>query len=181
MRFPRIRLSALLTVITIVPAVLLASFLLVFGVAELVSPDVPDRALARNTLNCTAIILTELADAWATLGAALALLLDPGANRYDLGRWQVNLIYRSPVHNEHTPDSDDKSWHLYSCAADLQVFPVRTVTKPDGTKDFANDEERQAAEDFHAYLIDLAETLGFLTETREASGIGHVHVYRPCR
>lgn len=50
MRFPHKRRYTLLFVITIIPAVLLASFFLFLGVVTLISPDVPERALAENTL-----------------------------------------------------------------------------------------------------------------------------------
>ena len=58
MRFPHKRLCTLLSVITIIPAVLLASFFLFFGVANLISPDVPSSYLAENTLVCAMLILT---------------------------------------------------------------------------------------------------------------------------
>ncbi len=60
MRFPNIRRYSLLAlaVITIIPAVLLASFFLLFGVPSLISPDVSEEYLAKNTLNCAMFILT---------------------------------------------------------------------------------------------------------------------------
>jgi len=60
MRFPNIRRYSLLAlaVITIIPAVLLASFFLFLGVVNLISPDVPERALGENTLVCAILILT---------------------------------------------------------------------------------------------------------------------------
>ena len=58
MHFPHERLYTLLFVITIIPAVLLASFFLLFGVANLISPDVPSSYLAENTLVCAMLILT---------------------------------------------------------------------------------------------------------------------------
>ena len=58
MRFPHKRRYTLLFVITIIPAVLLASFFLFLGVVNLISPDVPERALAENTLVCAMLILT---------------------------------------------------------------------------------------------------------------------------
>ena len=58
MLFPNLRRYSLLSVITIIPAVLLASFFLFFGVANLISPDVPSSYLAENTLVCAMLILT---------------------------------------------------------------------------------------------------------------------------
>jgi hypothetical protein len=43
---------------TLIPAVLLASFFLLVGVANLISPDVPEDALAENTRVCAMFILT---------------------------------------------------------------------------------------------------------------------------
>ena len=43
---------------TLIPAVLLASFFLFLGVVSLISPDVPEDALAENTLVCAMFILT---------------------------------------------------------------------------------------------------------------------------
>lgn len=56
MRFPHKR--SYLFVITIIPAVLLASLFLFLGVVSLISPDVPERALAENTLAGAMLILT---------------------------------------------------------------------------------------------------------------------------
>jgi len=58
MRVPRKPLYALLLVITIVPAVLLASVFLFWGVHSLLNPFVPQELLAENTLVCAALILT---------------------------------------------------------------------------------------------------------------------------
>jgi hypothetical protein len=46
--------------ITIVLGVLLAAFLLLFGVANLINPDVPDNYLEQNTRVCVMFILTGL-------------------------------------------------------------------------------------------------------------------------
>jgi len=56
MRFPHKR--SYLFVITIIPAVLLVSLFLFLGVVNLISPDVPERALAENTLVSAMLILT---------------------------------------------------------------------------------------------------------------------------
>ena len=58
MRVPRKPLYALLLVITIVPAVLLASVFLFWGVHSLLNPFVPQELLAENTLVCAVLILT---------------------------------------------------------------------------------------------------------------------------
>ena len=49
-----------LFVITIIPAVLLVSLFLFLGVVNLISPDVPERALAENTLVGAMLILTAV-------------------------------------------------------------------------------------------------------------------------
>ena len=56
MRFPHKR--SYLSVITIILAVLLVSLFLFLGVVNLISPDVPERALAENTLVSAMLILT---------------------------------------------------------------------------------------------------------------------------
>jgi len=58
MRFPHKR--SYLFVITIIPAVLLVSLFLFLGVVNLISPDVPERALAENTLVSAMLILTAV-------------------------------------------------------------------------------------------------------------------------
>lgn len=58
MRFPRKPLHTLLLVITIIPAVLLASVFLFWGVNSLLNPFVPGELLAENTLACAVLILT---------------------------------------------------------------------------------------------------------------------------
>ncbi len=50
----------ILNVITIVLGVLVASFLLLFGVGNLIIPDVPDSYLNQNTRVCIMLILTGL-------------------------------------------------------------------------------------------------------------------------
>ena len=56
MRSPHKR--SYLFAITIIPAVLLVSLFLFLGVVNLISPDVPEAALAENTLVCATLILT---------------------------------------------------------------------------------------------------------------------------
>lgn len=87
------------------------------------------------------------------------------------GAWQVNSIYRNPVNNRyHTPGSDPASWHQFGCAADLQTFPFPR----------SNHADTVAATDNWTLLDRLARHMGFHDETRKGSGIGHVHVQRPC-
>ena len=56
--FRRKRLHTLLLVISAIPAVLLASVFLFWGVHSLLNPFVPQELLAENTLVCAALILT---------------------------------------------------------------------------------------------------------------------------
>ena len=58
MRSRHERLIILLLVFTVVPAVLLASVFLFWGVHSLFTPFVPGELLAQNTLSCAAFILT---------------------------------------------------------------------------------------------------------------------------
>ena len=58
MRFPHKRLHTLLLVITIVPAVLLASVFLFWGVHSFFNPFVPEELLVENTLVCAVLVLT---------------------------------------------------------------------------------------------------------------------------
>jgi len=51
---------SLLNIITIILGVLIASFLLLFGVANLINPDVPDKYLDQNIRVCVMFILTSL-------------------------------------------------------------------------------------------------------------------------
>jgi hypothetical protein len=106
----------------------------------------------------------------------------------DPATWQVNVIYRNPVHNRrHVPGRDLDSFHQDGCAADLQTFPVPRNSPADN----------QFALDFWTRLRDLAVGRGFETEalgtiiraangdiigTRGGSGLGHVHVeLDPCQ
>jgi hypothetical protein len=65
MRFPHKRLRTLLLVITIIPAVLLASVFLFWGVHSLFNPFVPEELLAENALVCAVLILTAAAMIYA--------------------------------------------------------------------------------------------------------------------
>ena len=60
MHFPDISHSPVLSIITIVLGVLMVSLLLLFGVANLINPDVPDSYLDQNTRVCVMSILTGL-------------------------------------------------------------------------------------------------------------------------
>lgn len=90
------------------------------------------------------------------------------------GQWQVNVIFRSPVHNLHHVDPADDpnvdSWHMYGCAADLQTFPF---PRSDSTR-------TAAAESYWLKLSTVARQRKFQIESRPQSGAGHVHVEREC-
>jgi membrane protein implicated in regulation of membrane protease activity len=55
MAFPEIRTSTPVGVVIIILALALTAFLLLFGVANLIHPDVPDAYLTENTLVCLAV------------------------------------------------------------------------------------------------------------------------------
>lgn len=61
MRFPNISRSATLKIITIIVGILMAFFFLLFGVGNLISPDVPDDYLNQNTRVCVMLIITGVA------------------------------------------------------------------------------------------------------------------------
>jgi hypothetical protein len=67
MGFPKMGRYTLLSVVTIIPGVLLASFFLFLGVVTLVSPDVPENALAENTVVGAMLILTAAVLIYALL------------------------------------------------------------------------------------------------------------------
>lgn len=52
--------SRVFNIITIILGVLMATFLLLFGVANLINPDVPESYLEQNTRVCVMFILTGL-------------------------------------------------------------------------------------------------------------------------
>ena len=86
------------------------------------------------------------------------------------GKWQLNTIYRNPVHNlnghiESRSKPSPVSWHMWGCAADLQTFPQG------GAK------EQYAF--WHA-LTALARKHGFDTEPLAQALVGHVHVELDC-
>jgi hypothetical protein len=54
-----------LSIVTIILAVLFTSFLLIFGVANLLLPDVPESDLNQNTRVCTMFVLTGLISIYA--------------------------------------------------------------------------------------------------------------------
>lgn len=84
------------------------------------------------------------------------------------GQWQINTIYRNPVHNNFhgVPGAEPSSWHQFGCAADLQTFPVLRNT----------DQDRQNARIFWKELAATADSLGFDVESLDRSKVGHVHV-----
>ena len=67
MGLPKMGRYTLLSVVTIIPGVLLASFFLFLGVVTLVSPDVPENALAENTVVGAMLILTAAVLIYALL------------------------------------------------------------------------------------------------------------------
>ena len=86
------------------------------------------------------------------------------------GKWQVNTIYRNPVHNLNghivsNSKPSSSSWHMWGCAADLQTFPQ------DGSK---------AQYKFWHELNDLAVEQGWDTESLGQAKVGHVHVELDC-
>lgn len=55
----------LLTIFTAATGLLIASVFLLFGVAHLINPDVPESYLAQNTLMCLTVILTGMVIVYA--------------------------------------------------------------------------------------------------------------------
>ena len=91
MRFPSTRNFTTLGVITIFLGVLLASLLLLFGIANLINPDVPDSYLDQNTRVCVLFILAGLVSIYALFrpfsgGILLCLCVVP------LGFMMVNPV-----------------------------------------------------------------------------------------
>jgi hypothetical protein len=91
------------------------------------------------------------------------------------GQWQLNTIYRNPVHNlnGHIPNQTSRpsriSWHMWGCAADLQTFPVgKTAAEKAARLKFWNDLSR------------FAKAKGWDVEPFEASTVSHVHVELDC-
>ncbi len=103
-------------------------------------------------------------------------------------QWQVNVIYRDPMHNKYHANSTTSSgvssgsarnsWHIYGCAADIQTFPSLLFGTPT-----ASDSARAQA--FHDRLALMAGSPLFkfnieaqkpARNGRLGSGVGHVHV-----
>jgi hypothetical protein len=85
-------------------------------------------------------------------------------------KWQLNTIYRNPVHNLNghivsKSKPSPVSWHMWGCAADLQTFPQGG--SPQQYK-------------FWHELTALARRLGFDTEPLREALVGHVHVELDC-
>jgi hypothetical protein len=85
-------------------------------------------------------------------------------------KWQLNTIYRNPVHNlnGHIVSKSKPSavsWHMWGCAADLQTFPQ-------------GGSEQQYK--FWHELTALAKANGFDTEPLGQALVGHVHVELDC-
>jgi hypothetical protein len=86
------------------------------------------------------------------------------------GKWQLNTLYRNPVHNLNghivsRSKPSPVSWHMWGCAADLQTFPQG------GAKE---------QYEFWHELTALARELGFDTEPLAQALVGHVHVELDC-
>lgn len=90
-------------------------------------------------------------------------------------KWQINTIYRNPVHNlnGHIPNQPSKpsevTWHMWGCAADLQTYPTG------GTK-----AEQAARLKFWTDLFKLAKSQRWRVEPLNASTVSHVHVELRC-
>jgi hypothetical protein len=105
----------------------------------------------------------------AVVNAPFWARLDSLRNRWT-EQWQLNSLYRNPVHHiVHRGFSRD-SWHPFGCAADLQTFPRPRVTQSDTVR----------ARAFWRRLAALADSLSFRVEPIERSGAGHVHVELRC-
>ena len=89
-------------------------------------------------------------------------------------QWQVNDMYRDPLHNRYhlpsTEKADPNSKHQYGCAADLQTFPYPRISQTD----------KAEASFFWKRLAHLAQKSGFAIEPMTGSGVGHVHVQKDC-
>jgi hypothetical protein len=94
------------------------------------------------------------------------------------GQWQLNSQYRNPVHQELHVGSERASKHPYSCAADIQTYPVRSMDPTTTRRFFASTADSLAALAFWQQLAGLADSTGFGFEPLRLSGIGHVHVER---
>lgn len=85
-------------------------------------------------------------------------------------QWQLNALYRNPVHNRFHAGGAANSWHQYGCAADIQTFPFPRNTPQDLAR----------ARAFWNRLSSLARRMNFDTEPIGDSGVGHVHVEENC-
>jgi hypothetical protein len=107
-------------------------------------------------------------------------------NDYGL-RWQLNGLFRNPVHNRfHVVGGGSgpvsNSWHQFGCAADLQTYPALgggTAPRQDSLN----------ARQFWDALAQEARQLDFDVEPRDKnpsrpaasfSGVGHVHIETDC-
>jgi hypothetical protein len=89
-------------------------------------------------------------------------------------RWQVNSIYRNPVHQIIHIRRTSNSFHEYHCAADLQTFPERE--RVGERLVFRTNADSLAAESFWGWLAGVADSLHFRVEPEWRSRVGHVHV-----
>jgi hypothetical protein len=102
-------------------------------------------------------------------------------------RWQINSIFRNPVHNRfHVVGGGSgpisNSWHQFGCAADLQTYPLLGGGR-------ATQQDSVNARQFWDALSQEAIELEFQVEPRDKnparpgasySGIGHVHLETDC-
>lgn len=102
-------------------------------------------------------------------------------------RWQLNGLFRNPVHNRfHVRGGGSgtvsNSWHQFGCAADLQTFPALTGGR-------ATQLDSINARQFWDALAEESRRLDFDVEPRDKnpsrpgaaySGVGHIHIETDC-
>jgi len=75
MAFLEIRCSIFINVFLIILGLFLAGFLLLFGVANLIHPDVPEAYLKQNTITCLVICCISILPLLLSVAAFRGLLL----------------------------------------------------------------------------------------------------------
>lgn len=97
LRFLKINLNIMLKIIRIIVGALMALFLLLFGVANLINPEVGESHLDQNTRICVMMIITGLAAIYAIFqpltGGILLCFLSVG----------LGFIFSGFFHNPITP------------------------------------------------------------------------------
>jgi hypothetical protein len=118
--------------------------------------------------------------------ARLDTLAEIWTKDYEL-RWQINSLFRNPVHNRfHVTGGGSgpisNSWHQFGCAVDLQTFPVLSAGR-------SSQSDTINARQFWDALSQEALLLEFQVEPRDKnpnrpgasySGVGHVHLETDC-